>query len=186
MKTKYLNLSLVFCLVLGSLLTAYPVNAQTTEWPPVDFWNEPGVPSIFDSVSFGLYDFPPLKWKCLWNFGDGTTCNECWVNQAKQFKTDGDYTVNVQVTNEHGKTVPVSRVVSVRTHDVAIIKFTVPQSASAGQTRIHWRFATCLPPPQPSRRSSWKMTARRPRLGRIHPRCRPPNGRQEKSEPGAR
>ena len=135
MKTKYLNLSLVFCLVLGSLLTAYPVNAQTTEWPPVDFWNEPGVPSIFDSVSFGLYDFPPLKWKCLWNFGDGTTYNECWVNQAKQFKTDGDYTVNVQVTNEHGKTVPVSRVVSVRTHDVAIIKFTVPQSASAGQTR---------------------------------------------------
>ena len=135
MKTKYLNLSLVFCLVLGSLLTAYPVNAQTTQWPPVDFWNEPGVPSIFDSVSFGLYDYPPSSWTCLWNFGDGSTYKECWVNASQQYKADGDYTVNVQVTNANGETVSLSRVISIRTHDVAITKFTAPQSAKAGQTR---------------------------------------------------
>jgi hypothetical protein len=135
MKTKYLNLALVFCLVLGSLLTAYPAYAQTTVWPPDSFWNEPQVPSIFDGVSFGLYDYPPPEWTCHWNFGDGTTYNECWVNASKYYRADGDYTVSVMVTNEFGETVTPSRVVSVRTHDVAITRFTVPQSAKAGQTR---------------------------------------------------
>jgi len=134
MKTKYLNLGMVFCLVMAFLLHAYPAQAQTTEWPPDSFWNEPADPSIFDSISFGLYGFPPPEWKCLWNFGDGTTYNECWVNQYKQYKQDGDYTVNLQVINS-GESVSISRVISVRTHDVSIAKFTVPQSASMGQTR---------------------------------------------------
>jgi hypothetical protein len=135
MNIKNLNLGLVICLILGSLMAASPAKAQTTEWPPDGFWNEPSVPSIFDQVSFGLYDFPPAEWKCTWNFGDGTTYNECWVNASKQYKADGDYTVSILVTNELEQTKTVSRVVSVRTHDVAITKFTVPQSASAGQTR---------------------------------------------------
>lgn len=135
MKTKMLNLGLALCLVLGSLMTAYPAYAQTTVWPPVNFWNEPQVPSIFDGVSFGVYDYPPSTWTCHWNFGDGSTYDECWVNASKYYKADGDYTVNLTVTNELGETVTPSRVVSVRTHDVAITKFTVPQSAKAGQTR---------------------------------------------------
>lgn len=130
-----LNLGLVFCLVLGSLLTAYPVKAQTTEWPPVDFWNFPYDPSIFDLISFGLYGYPPAEWKCEWDFGDGTTYNKCWVNAAKQYKADGDYKVAVLVTNTNGELAWVSRTVSVRTHDVAITKLSVPQSASVGQTR---------------------------------------------------
>jgi PKD repeat protein len=134
MKTKYLNLALAFCLILGSLLIANPVKAQTTEWPPDNFWNEPGAPSIFDKISFGLYDYPPPEWICHWDFGDGTTYDECWVNASKQYKADGDYTVSVLVRNG-GETALISRVVSVRTHDVAITKFTVPQSAKAGQTR---------------------------------------------------
>ena len=135
MKIKYLNLGLVFCMLMGSLLSAYPTYATPTSWPPVSFWNYPYDPSIFDSISFGLYDEIPQGWTCLWDFGDGTTYNECWVNEAKQYNTDGDYTVNLQVTNEIGETASVSRVVSVRTHDVAITKFTAPQSARAGQTR---------------------------------------------------
>jgi len=135
MKTKYLNLVLALILVVGSLLTAYPVSAQTTQWPPTSFWNEPQIPSIFDGISFGLYDYPPPEWKCQWDFGDGTTYDECWVNASKHYANDGDYTVSVQVTNELGWITSVSRVVSVRTHDVAITRFTVPQSASAGQTR---------------------------------------------------
>ena len=34
MKTRYLNLGLIVCLVLVSLLTAYPANAEFISWPP--------------------------------------------------------------------------------------------------------------------------------------------------------
>jgi hypothetical protein len=136
MKTKYLNFGLVICLVLGILLTATPVKAQVpTTWPPDSFWNEPQDPSIFDWISFGLYDYPPAEWKCVWSFGDGSTYNECWVNASKRYTADGYYTVNVLVTNELDETVSVTRVVSVSTHDVAITKITVPQTARVGQTR---------------------------------------------------
>jgi hypothetical protein len=134
MKTICLNLGVIFCLVLGALLTAYPVQAQTAVWPPNDFWNYPYDPSSFDWISFGLYDYPPLEWVCHWDFGDGTTYDECWVNQAKRFNQDGDYTVNVIVKNG-AETVSISRVISIRTHDVAITRFTAPQSAKAGETR---------------------------------------------------
>ena len=137
MKIKYLNLGLIFCLVLGFMLTAYPANAEGEPpvFPPESFWNEPAVPSTFDFVTFGLYGYAPPDWVCVWNFGDGTTSNDCFVYQYKQYKQDGDYTVQVQVTNEDRKTASTSRVVSVRTHDVAITKFAVPQSAKVGQTR---------------------------------------------------
>jgi len=135
MKTKCLNLGLVICLVLVSLISVYPAKAETTPWPPDDFWNFPYDPSIFDGISFGLYGEAPAAWICQWNFGDGTSYNECWVNQYKHYQKDGDYTVSVRVTNEFGETASASRVVSVRTHDVAITKFNVPQSAGAGQTR---------------------------------------------------
>jgi hypothetical protein len=135
MKIKTLNLGLVLCLILGFLLYTDPVSAQTTQWPPTDFWNYPYDPTIFDKISFGLYDYPPSAWRCTWNFGDGTTYNECWVDQAKQYSADGDYSASVQVTNECDETVTASRVVSIRTYDVAITKFTTPVSAKAGQTR---------------------------------------------------
>jgi hypothetical protein len=135
MKIKTLHLGLVICLLMGSLLFAVPANAQATTWPPTDFWNYPYDPTVFDKLSFGLYDYPPSEWDCVWNFGDGTTYNECWVDRAKQYSADGDYTVSVQVTDEFGESVTASRIVSIRTHDVAITKFTVPQNASAGQTR---------------------------------------------------
>jgi len=136
MKTKYLNLGMVLFLVLGTLLTAYPVQADdVTPWPVDGFWNYPYDPSIFDWISFGLYGATPSNWTCQWDFGDGTTYNECYVDQIKRYTNDGDYTVSVQVTNDLGEVSTASRVLSVRTHDVAITKFTVPQSAKAGQTR---------------------------------------------------
>ena len=138
MKTKYLNLSMVLCLVLLSLLTAYPARAQDVPWPPdpEGFWNDPAVPSIYDPVYFGLYPYPPSTWNCEWNFGDGTKFDQCYVDGTKQFNADGDYSVAVLVTNTStGQTEWYGRTVSVRTHDVAISRFTVPQSASAGQTR---------------------------------------------------
>ena len=134
MKSKYLNLSLVFCIVLGSLLSAYPALADDPI-PTIDFWNYPYDPSIFDWIAFGLYDTAPPEWVCHWDFGDGTTYDECWVDSAKQYNQDGDYTVNVVITSSETEIYNGSRIVSVRTHDVAITKFTVPQSARVGQTR---------------------------------------------------
>jgi len=135
MRTKCLNLGLVFCLVMASLLIAYPVKADVTPWPVDGFWNDPYDPSIYDNISLGLYGETPFDWACQWNFGDGTTYNQCYVDHAKKYSSDGDYTVSVQVTNTAGEISSTSRVLSVRTHDVAITKFTVPQNANVGQTR---------------------------------------------------
>jgi hypothetical protein len=134
MRNKYLNLGLVFCIVFGSLLTVYPAYAYD-DFPPTGFWNDPPDPSIFDVITFGLDGSPSPEWQCLWNFGDGTTVShQCWEPLHKQYQNDGDYTVSVAVTFGDD-TVNLIRVVSVRTHDIAIAKFTVPQSARVGQTR---------------------------------------------------
>lgn len=118
-------------------MSAYPANAdgEPPEWPLEGLWNDPAAPSIFDSVTFGLIGYAPPEWICHWDFGDGTMSNDCFVFQAKKYKQDGDYTVNVQVTNTEGEISSTSSVVSIRTHDVAITRFTVPQSARMGQTR---------------------------------------------------
>jgi hypothetical protein len=147
MKIKFLNLGLVFCLLLGSLLTAYPTIAKTsrndeftpcTSDPAPDFlWSDPEVPSIFDQITFGIDGcITPDGWTCSWNFGDGTTkYPDCFV-QYKQYQADNDYTVNLRISNEKGVEISdITQVVQVRTHDVGITKFTVPTSAKAGQTR---------------------------------------------------
>ena len=134
MKTKYFNVGVVVCLVVVSLVAVSPVRADPTTWPVDSFWNYPYDPSIFDKISFGLYGETPPEWTCLLDFGDGTTYNQCFVDNFKQYTSDGDYTVSVQVNN--GSYVSsASRVLSVRTHDVGITKFSVPKSAMAGQTR---------------------------------------------------
>jgi hypothetical protein len=135
MKTKCLNMGLVFCLFVVTLMTVQPVKAEVTPWPVDGFWNEPAEASIFDWVYFGLYGETPSDWTCLWNFGDGTTYNQCYVDHIIRYAKDGDYTVSVQVTNSAREVSSTSRTVSVRTHDVAITKFTVPQTARVGQTR---------------------------------------------------
>jgi hypothetical protein len=46
-----------------------------------------------------------------------------------------DYEVTLTVTTPDGRTASNSQSIQVRTHDVAISKFLVPQPANAGQTR---------------------------------------------------
>jgi PKD repeat protein len=70
-----------------------------------------------------------------WDFGDGTTMSNPGCCPQHRYAADGDYTVKLDVTTMDGRTASTSQVVHVRTHDVAITKFTVPQSASSGQTR---------------------------------------------------
>lgn len=137
MKSKILYLVVVVSLVLVSALSARQAKADFAPWPPEGFWNDPNDPSIFDEVAFGLDGYAPPEWNCEWDFGDGTAnrFTQCWNVQYKYYDQDGDYSVAVLATNETGETTWLGRIVSIRTHDVSISRFTIPQSAKAGQTR---------------------------------------------------
>jgi hypothetical protein len=112
--------------------------------PVANFFVAPSDPSIFDIVQFVNESSDPGDAgfaQDQYNFGDGTTAAGCCPNQpgqvdtAHQYAKDGDYTVTDTVTTPDGRTASASQVVHVRTHDVAITKFTAPTSASVGQTR---------------------------------------------------
>ena len=111
-------------------------NLVTTPPPTAGFFFEPFDPSVFDTVQFFDQSFDPGQVGFqteAWSFGDGTTGTGSFP--AHRYAADGDYTVGLTVTTFDGRTASASQVVHVRTHDVAIAKFTVPRSASAGQTR---------------------------------------------------
>ena len=105
--------------------------------PPVagfDFY--PGDPSRYDVVQFSSSSYDPANvglQAASWNFGDGSTASG--NNVSHQYAKDGAYSVTITVTTQDGRTASTTQTVQVRTHDVAIIKVTAPQSANAGQTR---------------------------------------------------
>lgn len=105
--------------------------------PPVsDFFFFPSDPSIFDTIQFinrssdpggvGIQAFE-------WDFGDGEGSTA--VNPTHRYAADGDYAVMLGVTTFDNRTATSTRLVLVRTHDVAITKFFAPKAASSGQTR---------------------------------------------------
>ena len=102
--------------------------------PSAEFSFSPPQPSIYDTVTFIDFSSDPGGMgfaSKLWDYGDGTE----GASSSHKYTADGDYTVRLTVTTVDGRTVSTSQVVSVATHDASITKFTVPQSASAGQTR---------------------------------------------------
>jgi len=107
--------------------------------PPVaSYYFYPFDPTVFDGVQFfnNSYDPGELGFQSYqWNFGDGagTTTAECCVTH--RYAADGSYAVQLLVTTSDGRTASTSQTVLVRTHDVAITRFSVPNAASAGQTR---------------------------------------------------
>jgi PKD repeat protein len=114
------------------------INFSLNFAPPinVDFGYWPSDPNIFDTVQFNNYSNDPggaSFTTTSWNFGDGTTSQD-W-NPTHRFTHDGNYTVQLNETTIDGRTGSISKQVQVRTHDVMITKFVVPQSAKAGQTR---------------------------------------------------
>jgi hypothetical protein len=99
-----------------------------------NFW--PSDPSIFEDVNFGDSSSDPggggfATWE--WNFGDGTTGTG--ASLSHRYAQDGSYTVGLKITTQDGRTASTTQTVNVRTHDVAITRFGVPNSASANQTR---------------------------------------------------
>lgn len=115
-----------------------PLTFQIEATPPpvANLFFTPTDPSIFDAIQFFDESSDPaevgLKSEA-WDFGDGTTGSGSELTH--RYAADGDYTIKLTVTTTDGRTASTSQVVHVRTHDVAITKFTVPTSASPGQTR---------------------------------------------------
>lgn len=109
---------------------------DVTPAPFANFYFYPSDPSIYDTIQFydasydpGQIGFQPPAW----DLGDGSIASDCCPRQ--RYADDNDYTVKLSVTTHDGRTASTSQVVRVRSHDVAITKFSAPKSANAGQTR---------------------------------------------------
>jgi len=103
--------------------------------PVPAFFYSPNDPSSFDTIQFFNNSFDPAgrAWTAAWTFGDGATSTD--YEPTHRYSADGDYTVTLTMTTDDGRVASTSQVVTVRTHDVAITKLTVPGSAKAGQTK---------------------------------------------------
>lgn len=106
--------------------------------PEAEFHLDTSSPSRFDTVAFHSTSDDPAgigieTW--LWDFGDGTTDTESGCCPGHRYAEDGEYTAVLTVTTFDGRSDTTSLLVSIETHDVAITRFSVPKSASAGQTR---------------------------------------------------
>lgn len=96
----------------------------------------PPDPSSLDTVQFFDTSFDPggVGINAMrWDFGDGATATGCCPSH--RYTADGNYTVSLTDSTSDGRTGSISQVVNVKTHDVAISRVLVPQSARVGQTR---------------------------------------------------
>jgi PKD domain-containing protein len=115
-----------------------PFSLQVTPPPTAGICFGPSDPSIFDTMQFNDCSSDPggVGFQSFtWNFGDGTTLTttSCCVNH--QYAADGDYTFQHTVTTVDGRTDTTSLVIHVRTKDIAITTFSVPQTARVNQTK---------------------------------------------------
>jgi hypothetical protein len=109
-----------------SLDTAPPASAS--------FYHYPSDPSIFDTVSFYDYSWDPAGIaSSAWAFGDGATATG--GSASHRYAADGDYPATLGITTTDGRSASATSQVHVKTHDVAMTKLTVPQSARVGQSR---------------------------------------------------
>ncbi len=109
---------------------------DVTPPPEVGIDYGPYDPSIFDNVNFSAWIYDPAGQglaACEWSTGDGGSSSDCIFSH--RYAADGDYTVNLTATTNDGRTDSAESLVQVRTHDVAITKLSVPQTASVNQTR---------------------------------------------------
>ncbi|PYQ00004.1 MAG: hypothetical protein DMF82_23245, partial [Acidobacteria bacterium] len=94
------------------------------------------VKSVFDVVQFNNASYDPVGvgfQSATWSFGDGSSDTAFY--SSHRYASDADYTVKLTVTTLDGRIGSATQTVHVKTHDVAITKFTAPNAASAGQTR---------------------------------------------------
>jgi hypothetical protein len=141
--TLPLEAGVTYYIQLGSAYYDYyygdlSLNLYTPPPPYANFVWYPGDPSKYDNIDFCTESYDPvgealsLFW---WDFGDGTQMETGEGCVSHNYPADGDYTVWHKVQTVDGRSAETTRVVYVRTHDVAITKFSVPQAVSVGQTR---------------------------------------------------
>ena len=104
--------------------------------PSAGYFMSPGDPTSYDTISFYGSGYDPAampidSW--TWDFGDGGSTTGQSVNH--RYFTDGTYPVTITITTIDGRTASSTTNVVVKTHDVAITKLVVPQSAQAGKTK---------------------------------------------------
>ncbi|MEA2608850.1 MAG: hypothetical protein QOJ75_1093 [Chloroflexota bacterium] len=127
-----------FVQVAGSYSGGGPITFQLAVTPPpsAQFYANPNDASIFDTIQFNDYSYDPGNFgfgSMTWLFGDGSTATGCCPTH--RYTMDGDYTVQHTVTTTDGRSASVVTTLPVRTHDVAITGFSVPKTASSGQTK---------------------------------------------------
>jgi hypothetical protein len=100
----------------------------------VGFYYSPGDPSIFDTIQFYDQSYDPAGVGIAsesWNFGDGAMATGCCPTH--RYGADGTYTLTLMVTMTDGRTASTSRDLLVRTHDVAVARMAVPETAMVGE-----------------------------------------------------
>lgn len=130
-QTYYLQLGGLFG-GRGSLGLTVDVAPDPVAW----FWYSPTEPTIYDTVSFSGSWFDPVGnpiVEQVFEFGDGSTADGCCPQH--RYAADGDYTARLRVRTSDGRVGTYEQVIRVRTHDVSVTRFAVPQTARVGQTR---------------------------------------------------
>jgi hypothetical protein len=113
-----------------------PFTLEVAPPPQVSISYGPYDPNTFDTMYFyaGTYDPAGIYgFTYAWTISDGTVSDQGSFNH--QFASDGDYTVNLTATTADGRSGSATQVIQVRTRDVSISKLSVPQMASANQTK---------------------------------------------------
>jgi hypothetical protein len=101
----------------------------------VGFYYSPGDPSVFDTIQFYDHSYDRAQVGIAmrsWSFGDGIMADGCCP--MHRYTADGAYTLTLTVTTVDGRVASRSRDVLVETHDVAVARVVVPETASVGQT----------------------------------------------------
>lgn len=103
--------------------------------PVADFLFLPSDPSALESVQFSDTSYDPMQagiTAVAWDLGDGATA--IGSSPAHRYVADGEYRARLTVATADGRTSSITRIVSVRTHDIAIVSFDVPRCATPGET----------------------------------------------------
>ena len=98
--------------------------------------HSPFDPTAFDTIQLSAFVFDPAAFpveSVTWDFGDGGVGEG--HSASHRYFADGDYVVTATARTIDGRTGISTRTISVRTHDVAITRFQVPQAALVGKTK---------------------------------------------------
>jgi hypothetical protein len=113
-------------------------NIEVTPPPTAQFEVDLYDINIFDTVQFHNTSVDPLNRgykSAIVAYGDGSTESSFFYWAYHQYAADGDYNAALTVTTVDGRTATYSQIIQVKTHDVAITKFSTPTSATSGQTK---------------------------------------------------